>query len=272
MDKLTGDELSFYMDQKGPRIGRISESIDVEYEEEILAEHERTIAIAERNQLEHDHAWGEFEMEVCEFPSDMDTGSGKESLQLDVSVHRSGYVRSNQCGVDFSQQFDMDVPKPRIRINRNCSERIKATCAKVSVQCNISTKMSRECVKVVCEELYNHRFYLSKEEAISSDPTLSHMKESLEVSNEIKPSKRIKHAEQAPHVLEDWKLYENVLPSAKVINNHKHNLAIQHEKNAANYLFNIKDGVKVTLHYDSTSRSKIDGEWPSLILTFTDGT
>ena len=32
MDLLTGNEMSFYIDQKGPRIGRLSTEIDLEYE------------------------------------------------------------------------------------------------------------------------------------------------------------------------------------------------------------------------------------------------
>ena len=43
-----------------------------------------------------------------------------------------------------------------------------------------------------------------------------------------------------------------------------------HEKEAASALRNLPSGVKVTLHYDTTSRSKIDGDWPSLILIFSD--
>ena len=32
----------------------------------------------------------------------------------------------------------------------------------------------------------------------------------------------------------------------------------------------IPEGIKVTLHFDSTSRSMIDGDWPSLIVIFSD--
>ena len=34
-------------------------------------------------------------------------------------------------------------------------------------------------------------------------------------------------------------------------------------------LFNIPEIVKCTLHYDSTSRCKIDGDWPSIIFSFS---
>ena len=36
-------------------------------------------------------------------------------------------------------------------------------------------------------------------------------------------------------------------------------------------LFNIPPGIKCTLHYDTTSRCGIDGEWVSLVLSFSDG-
>ena len=35
-------------------------------------------------------------------------------------------------------------------------------------------------------------------------------------------------------------------------------------------LRDLQPGVKITLHYDSATRSKIDGDWPALILIFSD--
>ena len=51
--------------------------------------------------------------------------------------------------------------------------------------------------------------------------------------------------------------------------NYKLTLAIQAEKEAATALYNMPDDVKSTLHFDSTQRSKIDGDWPYLMLIFT---
>ena len=53
-----------------------------------------------------------------------------------------------------------------------------------------------------------------------------------------KPSKRVKSAEksQVPISVQDYAVYENVLPSPRVLNDHKHVLAIQHEKEAATAL------------------------------------
>eukprot|EP00111_Clytia_hemisphaerica_P017245 TCONS_00051047-protein len=42
------------------------------------------------------------------------------------------------------------------------------------------------------------------------------------------------------------------------------------ELEAATALFN-KGAVKSTVHYDTTSRSSIDGDWPSIILKLSDG-
>ena len=53
-----------------------------------------------------------------------------------------------------------------------------------------------------------------------------------------KPSKRVKSAEKSevPISVQDYTVYENVLPSPRVLNDHKHVLAIQHEKEAATAL------------------------------------
>ena len=48
----------------------------------------------------------------------------------------------------------------------------------------------------------------------------------------------------------------------------KHVLAIQHEKETATALYQIQPGTKLTLHFDTTSRSKIDGDWPLLVYFF----
>ena len=50
----------------------------------------------------------------------------------------------------------------------------------------------------------------------------------------------------------------------------KLSLATQEEANAAQGLYTLADDVRVTVHYDATSRNNIDGEWPSLILVFSE--
>ena len=45
---------------------------------------------------------------------------------------------------------------------------------------------------------------------------------------------------------------------------------MQHKNQAAMTLYTKPDNIKSILHFDTTSRSKIDGDWPSLILVFSD--
>ena len=45
--------------------------------------------------------------------------------------------------------------------------------------------------------------------------------------------------------------------------------AAQEERDAGVALFRKDAGTKATLHFDTTSRNNIDGEWPSLILNFS---
>ena len=141
----------------------------------------------------------------------------------------------------------------------------KATCAEVSVNCNISTQASRVAVKTVCDGFYGHKFYLSKEEAIDNVPYLEEYR-----SEDPKPAKRLRPKEKVPSTTNDYKVYENVLPSARTVNDFKQVLAIKHEQEAASALRTIEKGTKVTLHFVATSRSKIDGDWPCLILIFSD--
>ena len=68
---------------------------------------------------------------------------------------------------------------------------------------------------------------------------------------------------------EDYAPYKRVLPSPRTVTDYRQFMAIQTEGVAANALYNISDDVKCHLHYDTTSRCKIDGEWPAIILNFS---
>ena len=63
-----------------------------------------------------------------------------------------------------------------------------------------------------------------------------------------------------PKSLNEYKPYENALPSPKTINDYKLTLAIQTEKEAATALYNMPNDVKSTLHFDSIQKSRIDGD------------
>ena len=128
-------------------------------------------------------------------------------------------------------------------------------------------EMSRVAVQTVCKNLYDHNYFLSKDEAIERDPSLSEYKQDNPPSDKIQ--KLDLPRKQVPKSLNKYKPFENVLPSAKTINDYKLTLAIQTEKEAATALYNMPDDAKSTLYFDSTQRSKIDSDWPSLILIST---
>ena len=68
------------------------------------------------------------------------------------------------------------------------------------------------------------------------------------------------------------KRYSNVLPSTKVIADTKHLLAMQQERNAVLAILDASDDkLATTLHFDTTSRNSIKGQWPSIIIKINDG-
>ena len=174
------------------------------------------------------------------------------------SMNRSGTIRSEEVTAE------QKVPRPEIRKVRNFTEEIKSACAKTSSSCGISVDKARIAVQVVCNELYHHKYYLSKEEQLSSGDV-----------NEIPTTEpRAKRARSttnsnAPKSSSDYEIYKYVLPSAKIIRNYKNLQATQEETNAGVKLFEKCLEEKVTLHFDTTSRCNIDGEWPAIILNFS---
>ena len=106
----------------------------------------------------------------------------------------------------------------------------------------------------------------------SSLPPTQQKRSSSEPPSQQKPRKLRKDGQPCknPLSLEDYKAYADVLPSARSINKQKLLLATQCELDAATALLDIRHGIKSTLHYDTTTRSGIDGDWVSLILAFSD--
>ena len=51
----------------------------------------------------------------------------------------------------------------------------------------------------------------------------------------------------------------------------KHLMAIQEERNAALALLDTLPSDAVTLHYDTTTRKRLNGEWPSIVLKTSSG-
>ena len=60
------------------------------------------------------------------------------------------------------------------------------------------------------------------------------------------------------------------MASARTISDYKQMLASQVEQDAAVALESKDENVKSTLH-DTTTRNTIDGEWPAIILCFSNG-
>jgi hypothetical protein len=120
----------------------------------------------------------------------------------------------------------------------------------------VSVAKSCIAVQAVCEKIYQHRYFLSREEKEKHEPTLQIINEEEEPAN------------KKPRTQADYQQYVKVLPSVKVVQQFKHNQSLHQEIKAAKSLFSLETGTRVTLHYDTTSRSRIDCEWPALILNF----
>ena len=162
MDTLEGNELIFYNDQKEKRDCRLSEEIDEEWVQQQTIEKEQQEQEVEA-QLEHENE------------QQMDESDEDDMINPDLSLNRSGLTRI--LTYDSSTQTEHDthksIPPPKVRNTRDCSNDVKSTCVQVSVNCGISSKMSIIGVQTVCKSLYGHEFYLTKDEAIAKDPTLS---------------------------------------------------------------------------------------------------
>ena len=248
-DKLTGPELDFYNDQKINRLLRMSEEIDKRHPQCFLQEQQI------QKELEIQEERYEYSDEEC---------------TTDINKTRSGTVRVD---IQSTRNDSTSIPPPKLRYLRNCTNEVKSACLQVSVNCGISANLAIIAVQTVCKALYNHEFYLTKEEAIAKDTTLiSHRNTEEETVQKCKRQKLMTHNEQKPpRSKNDYLLFTNVLPSVRTINNYKQLLAVQAEADAAKTLYNIPEEVKCNLHYDTTSRCKIDGEWPAIIFSFSNG-
>ena len=157
--------------------------------------------------------------------------------------------RESDKPITVDKEYQVEVtgtPAPAIRETKNNTHEIKDAIATVSTKAGISVEMARVATQQVCKKVYGHRY-------------------KLEATNPSGPSQPKK-----PHSSDDYQIYENVLPSAKTVNNFKHKKTLCQEILAAKALATKKPTTKVTLHFDTTQRSRIDGDWPSLILNFKD--
>ena len=255
-EQLTGAEKVFYHDQNNARVCSLSEEIDEEWVAEQLA-------ILERENQEHEYEYESVNMDV-----DHDVDQNPDDLETSVTRSTLKRIITEDTGTQTEYVY---IEKPPIRVVRDCTLEVKNACVKVSVKCGISTAMATVAVQAVCEELHHHQYYLTKEEAIERDPNLVEYNKE-QPSSQPKKKHRLDEQKPASKPLsnkQDYIPYKDVLPSARTLNNHKQLLAVQAEADAANALFLMDSSVRCTLHY-MTSRSKIDGEWPSIIFSFSD--
>ena len=257
--ELTGAEKVFYNDQKNARTCRLSVEIDEDWVTEQLA-------ILEQKSREQ-HVSDNIPQSDDELDMEYDTVS--DYHDMDTSLTRSG-ARRIPTEDRMTQTEYCYTEKPSIRLTRNCTPEIKKACVKVSVNCGISTSMATVAVQAVCEELYHHQYYLTKEEAVEKDPHLAMYKEQPQKETKRRRLGEPKKTSKPLSGKNDYTPYKDVLPSPRTLNDYKQLMAVQAEADAANALFEKNDDVRCTLHYDTTSRSKIDGEWPSLIFSFSD--
>ena len=103
-------------------------------------------------------------------------------------------------------------------------------------------------VQAVCQKMYDHHYYLSKEEAIQNHTSLSQYREQKQEQNKNMPCTRkmcwSNQKNKPPSSKEDYIPYQNVSPSAKTLNEYKLLLVVQEETETANALFNIPESVK----------------------------
>lgn len=150
---------------------------------------------------------------------------------------------------DVSVQTEGVIPQWKMRHNCNCNDSIKATCAQVSTACGISTEMILVTVKTNCKTLYNYLYYLNIKEATTD-------------WNDINV-----HQPKRPRIKKDYEINRAVSPSVKMISEYKQ--ALQVQLYVAVALLNKDECIKVTLNFETTSRNSTDGQWPSLVLHFS---
>ena len=254
-------ERLFYMAQKSvARTGYISETIDFRYERQESEKKKQKLDEEEAEDNEQSFI-NEGESLSHETEHDPDYEMEDETASNSSFRNDSSEVVQTRSGLVLLKPVDepIVIPQPLIRKVRACTDQIKSTCVQVSVNCGLSVAMAILAVKIVCQALYEHTFYLNKEEAMQADSSL-------------KDHQTEEHGTKKPPVSkDDYAVYKNVLPSPKTIADYKQILAVQEEHDAASTLYNMTPDVKCTLHYDTTQRCRIDGEWPALIFSFSSG-
>ena len=140
----------------------LDKSVDAEYKEEQDAIRKVEIEQSLRDQKEEDLIMASLEAETSiqhegGFNA-MNSTMNSDSLSLNTSFNRSGFVRLKPTGVSIGIQTDpVQADRPCLRIvNRVSTEEIKSACATVSSICGVSAEMARKIVQITAQELYGH--------------------------------------------------------------------------------------------------------------------
>ena len=114
-------------------------------------------------------------------------------------------------------------------------EEIKSAFAK-TYSSGISADKVRIAVQIVCNELYHHKYYLSKEGQLNS-VDVDQVSMDISCSEPIAKCACSETNSKAPKTSNDYEIYKYVLPLAKIIWNYQNFQAIQEETNASIKLF-----------------------------------
>ena len=156
---------------------------------------------------------------------------------------QKSHIEDRVFKVDKNVQVNIKMPSSPIRLVGNATYEMLDTIAGVSTSSGISIAKAQTATREVCKRKYEDIYELEL------------------------PRQSDEPRKKNPRTEEDYQLYANVLPSEKSVDIFKHRKALA-QKIAAKALFSKKETIKMALHYDATSRSFIDGDWPSLIFNF----
>lgn len=235
---------SFYNDQKTTRITVASDFQDF---------------FVRKDLEEIPHTDHKYKIEELSDEVDSESRIDFSSSLIDQRTTRSGLTRFAFSKADSFTQVD-DVPfTPRIRYQRNFTAKIKDTIALACVDAGITPNQSRKAFQSIAKNFFGAIYYLDIDE-VPNKSQKRLITETEAETNYESPQKKL-----------DFKDYEYVLPCYKTICTTKHVLAINQEKNLALSLLEKSEEIKITAHYDTTSRAYLKYEWTSLIFEFSNG-
>ncbi|KAK6179055.1 hypothetical protein SNE40_011501 [Patella caerulea] len=243
-DSFDSDEKSFYYDQKTvTRKMALSDQVDENYELQI-----------QKQTIEHSLSHNVISSDDDDNETGCQTSSNLDETMLIQCKMRSGKVRLTKCFSEVATQTEPVNATTPIRKVRNCVPDVKIAIASTSSKAGITVEQSRRAFQATCEVFTKDRYYLSVDDV----PKVC--------SEANTPTNR-----KRPKSKEDYEKYKFVLPSARVINREKHLQAIQAERNCALAMMDADPEDVIAIHYDTTKRRRIQGDWTSLIVKINNG-